>query len=153
MLQRRANIKLLMVPYSGGPAQALNDVIGGRVQMLIEGGTALVGAMQSGMLRAIAVGSDSRLAEFPDLAAAAETIPNFRSAGWLAMVAPAGTPENIIRKVSDDLKASLSNPEVRGKLAAVGSYARPMSPQDTTNFIQTEQRTWAPLLEDLERSQ
>jgi tripartite-type tricarboxylate transporter receptor subunit TctC len=153
MLQRRTNIKLLMVPYSGGPAQALNDVIGGRVQMLIEGGTALVGAMQSGMLRAIAVGSDSRLAEFPDLAAAAETIPNFRSAGWLAMVAPAGTPENIVRKVSDDLKASLSNPEVRGKLAAVGSYARPMSPQDTTNFIQTEQRTWAPLLEDLERSQ
>lgn len=121
--------------------------------MLIEGGTALVGAMQSGMLRAIAVGSDSRLAEFPDVAAAAETIPNFRSAGWLAMVAPAGTAENIVRKVSDDLKMSLSNPEVRGKLAAVGSYARPMSPQDTTNFIQTEQRTWAPLLEDLERSQ
>jgi tripartite-type tricarboxylate transporter receptor subunit TctC len=153
MLQRRTGIKLLMVPYSGGPAQALSDLMGGRVQMLIEGGTALIGAMQSGKLRVLAVGSETRLAEFPDLPAAAETVPNFRSAGWLAMVAPPGTPEPIVRKVSDDLRAVLSNPEVRSKLAAVGSYARPLSPQDTTNFIQTEQRTWGPLLEELSRSQ
>jgi tripartite-type tricarboxylate transporter receptor subunit TctC len=135
MLQRRAGIKLLMVPYSGGPAQAL------------------IGAMQSGKLHALAVGSQTRLAEFPDLPAVAETIPNFRSAGWMAMVAPSGTPDGIVRKVSDDLRIILSNPEVRSKLAAVGSYARPMSPQDTTNFIQTEQRTWGPLLEELSRAQ
>ena len=69
------------------------------------------------------------------------------------MVAPPGTPENIVRKVSDDLKIILDNPGVRSKLAAVGSYARPMSPQDTTDFIQTEQRTWGPLLEELSRGQ
>jgi tripartite-type tricarboxylate transporter receptor subunit TctC len=137
MLQRRTGIKLLMVPYSGGPAQAMSDLMGGRVQMLIEGGTALIGAMQSGKLTALAVGSDTRLAEFPELPAAAETIPNFRSAGWMAMTAPAGTLESIVQKVSDDLKAVLDNPEVRGKLAAVGSYARPMSPQETTRFIRT----------------
>ena len=152
MLQRRTGIKLLMVPYSGGPAQAMSDLMGARVQMLIEGGTALIGAMQSGKLHALAVGSDARLAEFPDLPAASETIPNFRSAGWLAMVAPTGTPEAIVRKVSDDLRTVLSNSEVRGKLATVGSYARPLSPQDTTNFIQTEQRTWGPLLEELARN-
>ena len=153
MLQRRTGIKLLMVPYSGGPTQALGDLIGGRVQMLIEGGTALVGAMQSGALQALAVGSQTRLAEFPDLPTAAETIPNFWSAGWLAMMAPKGTPDTIVRKVSDDLDIVLSNPEVRTKLAALGSYARPMSPQDTTQFIQTEQRTWGPLLEELARAQ
>jgi tripartite-type tricarboxylate transporter receptor subunit TctC len=102
-----------MVPYSGGPAQAMGDLMGGRVQMLIEGGTALVGAMQSGRLRVLAVGSEARLAEFPDLPTVAETVPNFRAAGWLAMVAPAGTPEPIVRKVSDDLKIVLSNPGVR----------------------------------------
>jgi len=53
--------------------------------------------------------------------------------------------------VSDDLNVILNNPEVRSKLAAVGSYARPMSPQDTTTFIQTEQRTWGPLLDELSR--
>ena len=153
MLQRRTGIKLLMVPYSGGPAQALGDLFGGRVQMLIEGGTALIGAMQSGKLQGLAVGSATRLAEFPDLPAAAETIPNFTSAGWLAMVAPLGTPENIVRKVSDDLKTVLNNPEVRSKLAAVGSYARPTSPQETTKFIQNEQRIWGPVLDDLSRGQ
>src|SRR5262249_61015524 len=50
LLQRRADIKLLMVPYAGGPAQALNDLMGGRVQVLIEGGSALAGAMQAGAL-------------------------------------------------------------------------------------------------------
>jgi len=153
MLQRRTGITLLMVPYSGGPAQAMGDLISGRVQMLIEGGSALIGAMQSGQLKALAVGSETRLAEFPDLPAVAETIPNFRSAGWLAMLAPSGTPDGIVRKVSADLRTVLDNPEVRGKLAAVGSYARPLSPQDTTLFIQTEQRTWGPLLEELARGQ
>jgi tripartite-type tricarboxylate transporter receptor subunit TctC len=152
MLQRRTGIELLMVPYSGGPAQAMSDLVSGRVQMLIEGGTALIGAMQSGKLRGLAVGSATRLVEFPDLPAAAETIPDFTSAGWLAMVAPAGTPEPIARKVSDDLRAVLNHPEVRSKLAAVGSYARPLSPQDTMNFIQAEQRTWTPLLEELARN-
>ena len=55
--------------------------------------------------------------------------------------------------LSDDLNVILNNPEVRSKLAAVGSYARPMSPQDTTTFIQTEQRTWGPLLDELSRGQ
>jgi tripartite-type tricarboxylate transporter receptor subunit TctC len=153
MIQRRTGIKLLMVPYSGGPAQAMGDIMGGRVQMLIEGGTALIGAMQSGKLHGLAVGSAKRLAEFPDLPAAAETIPNFTSAGWLAMVAPLGTPESIVRKVNDDLRSVLNNPEVKGKLAAIGSYTNPLSPQHTMKFIQTEQSTWTPLLEELARSQ
>ena len=153
MLERRAGIKLLMVPYSGGPAQAMSDLASGRVQMLIEGGTALLGAMQAGRLRGIAVGSERRLAEFPDLAAAAETLPDFRTAGWLALVAPLGTPESIVRKVSNDLQQLLNKPELRSKLAAVGSYTRGLAPADTTKFIQTEQQTWGPMLDDLARGQ
>ena len=90
---------------------------------------------------------------FPICPPAAETIPNFTSAGWLAMVAPLGTPEPIVRKVNDDLRTVLNNPEVRSKLATLGSYAHPLSPQDTTKFIQTEQQTWTPLLDELARSQ
>ena len=152
LLERRASIKLLMVPYSGGPAQAMSDLSSGRVQMLIEGGTALLGAMQAGRLRGIAVGSGSRLAEFPDLAAAAETVPEFRSAGWLALVAPLGTPDTIVRKVNDDLRQVLTRTEVRARLAALGSYTHPLSPAETEAFIQTEQRTWEPILDDLART-
>ncbi len=153
LLQSRADIKLLMVPYAGGPTQALNDVMGGRVQVLIEGGTALVGPMQAGNLRALAVGSESRLPEFPDLPAAAETIPEFRAAGWLAMVAPAGTSEGIVNRVSNDLRTILSSLEVKARLAAIGSYVRPTSPEEATAFIQREQRTWEPILEKVSRSQ
>jgi len=152
LLERRTAIKLLMVPYSGGPAQAMSDLASGRVQVLIEGGTALLGPMQAGRLRGIAVGSESRLAEFPDLPAAAETVPGFRTAGWLALVAPLGTPGDIVRKVNADLRQVLSEGQVRTKLAALGSYTHPLSPDDTTAFIQSEQRTWGPILDDLARS-
>jgi tripartite-type tricarboxylate transporter receptor subunit TctC len=153
LIQRRTGIKLQMVPYSsGGPAQALTDLISGRVHMLIEGGPALIGSIQSGKLTAIAVGSEARLAEFANLPAASETIPGFRSAGWLAMVAPNGTPDAIVKKVSDDLRVILTNPEVRARLAALGSYARPLSPQDTISYITKEQSTWAPILEELAKS-
>lgn len=151
LLERRTSIKLLMIPYSGGPAQAMSDLASGRVQVLIEGGTALIGAMQAGRLRGIAVGSEKRLAEFPDLPAASETVPDFRTAGWLALVAPLGTPADIVRKVNTDLRDVLTRPEVRSKLAALGSYTRPLSPSDTVQFIQAEQRTWGPVLDDLAR--
>jgi tripartite-type tricarboxylate transporter receptor subunit TctC len=127
--------------------------LGGRVQVLIEGGTALVGAMQAGNLRALAAGSDTRLPEFPDLPTAAETIPEFRSTGWLAMVAPAGTPESIVRKASDDLRKVLTSPDIKARLAGIGSYVRPTSPQETVEYIRREQRTWEPILERLSRSQ
>jgi len=109
--------------------------------------------MQSGRLRGIAVGSERRLAEFPDLPAAAETLPDFRTAGWLALMAPLGTPENIVSKVSSDLAKLLARPELRTKLAALGSYTRGFAPADTQKYIQTEQQTWGPILEDLARSQ
>jgi tripartite-type tricarboxylate transporter receptor subunit TctC len=152
LLERRSNIKLLMIPYSGGPAQAMSDLTTGRVQVLIEGGTALIGAMQAGRLRGIAVGSERRLAEFPDLPAAAETVPGFRTAGWLALVAPLGTPKEIVQKVNADLKQVLTEPTVRTKLAALGSYTHPLSPSETAAFIQNEQQTWGPILDDLARS-
>jgi tripartite-type tricarboxylate transporter receptor subunit TctC len=149
LLERRTRIKLLMVPYSGGPAQAMGDLASGRVQVLIEGGSALIGAMQAGRLRGIAVGSERRLTEFPDLPAAAETVPDFRSAGWLALVAPVGTPDDIVRRANSDLRQVLNQPEVRAKLAVLGSYTHPLSPADTVKFIQSEQRTWGPILDDL----
>ena len=108
-LQQLAGIRLLMVPYLGGTAQALNDVISGRVPMVIDGYPPLAGALQSGTIKALAVGSTARLPEFPDLPIAAETLPGFNVCGWLALVAPVGTPDAIVRKLSDDLSAAVSH--------------------------------------------
>jgi tripartite-type tricarboxylate transporter receptor subunit TctC len=153
LLQSRADIKLLMVPYAGGPSQALNDLMGGRVHMLIEGGSALAGAIQAGTLTPLAVGSDKRLPEFPDLPTAAETVSGFTAAGWIALAAPIGTPETVVRKVSEDLRKVLAEAEVRNRLAAIGSYVRPSTAAEATAFIQAEQRMWNPLLEQLTRNQ
>ena len=153
LIQRRAGIKLLMVPYaSGGPAQAIGDLTTGRVHMLIEGGSALIGSIEAGSLTSIAVGTDARLAEFPDLPTAAETLPGFRSVSWLAMMAPSATPETIVRKVSADLRTVVLNESIRKRLATLGSYSRPLSPEDTVKHIQQEQQTWGVILEDIARA-
>ena len=147
LLQERADIKLLPVPYTGGPAAALGDVAGGRVSMIIEGYSGIVGSVKAGAVRLIAVASPERLPEFPDLPTVAETIPGFSAAGWQVLVAPLGTPQPIISKVSADLSKVVSDPDFKKRLATVGSYSRAMTPEQALAFVQKEQQTWLPLLE------
>jgi tripartite-type tricarboxylate transporter receptor subunit TctC len=146
LLQSRADIKLLMVPYTGGPAHAISDVISGRVAFIIEGYSGIAGAIESGAVKAIAVASAKRLAEFPNLPTVAETIPGFQATGWQVVVAPLRTPETIIRKVSEDLRKVVTDPELQKKIATRGSYARAMSPAEATEFVQAEQRMWQPVV-------
>jgi tripartite-type tricarboxylate transporter receptor subunit TctC len=147
LLQVRADIKLQMVPYSGGSAQAIGDVMSGRIPVIIEGYTGLAGAFQSGALKALAIASAQRLPGLPDLPTVAETLPGFIASGWQAVVAPRGTPEAIVNKVSEDLRMVLNAPEYRDKLATRGSYARAMSPAEVTAFVHDQQRMWQPALE------
>jgi len=147
LLQIRADIKLQMVPYTGGSAQALADVLGGRIAMVIEGYTGLSGAFQSGQLKALAVASPQRLPSVPNLPTVAETIPGFIATGWQVVVAPRGTPEAIINKASADLRAVLTKPDIKGKLAARGSFVRPMSPNEVLTYIRDQQTLWKPALE------
>jgi tripartite-type tricarboxylate transporter receptor subunit TctC len=147
LLQSRAGIKLLIVPYTGGPAHAISDVVTGRVGFIIEGYSGIAGAVQSGSVKAIAVASEKPLAEFPDLPTVAETIPGFSATGWQVLVAPIGTPEVIIRKVSEDLRKVVTDPDLKQKIAVRGSYTRAMSPAEATAFVQAEQRKWRPTME------
>jgi tripartite-type tricarboxylate transporter receptor subunit TctC len=92
LLQNRAGIKLEAVPYAGGPAAALTDVIGGRVPLIIEGYSGLAGAIQAHSINVLAVASAHRLPDFPDVPTVAETLPGFAAGGWQGIVAPLGTP-------------------------------------------------------------
>jgi tripartite-type tricarboxylate transporter receptor subunit TctC len=151
-LQQRTGIKLLMVPYLGGTSQALNDVISGRVPMVIDGYPPLAGVLQSGAIRALAIGSTKRLPDFPDLPATVETLPGFSPGGWLALVAPVGTPDAIVRKLSGDLRAAVLDPTTKTKLETTGNYPNPMSPSELLAFIRAEQQTWKPVLEEIARN-
>jgi tripartite-type tricarboxylate transporter receptor subunit TctC len=151
-LQQRAGIKLLMVPYLGGTSQALNDVISGRVPMVIDGYPPLAGALQAGSIRALAIGSNKRLSDFPGLPTTAETLPGFSPGGWLALVAPVGTPDAIVHKLSNDLREAVLDPATRTKLETTGNYPNPMSPSELQAFIQMEQKTWKPVLDEIARN-
>src|SRR5262245_48573837 len=149
LLQIRANIKLQMVPYAGGSAQSLADVTAGRVSLVIEGYAGLAGAYQSGQLKALAVASEKRLPHLPDVPTVAETLPGFVAVGWQCVVAPVGTPDAIVRKISDDLRAVLTDPEIRDKLAARGAYVHPATPTEAQAFVRGQQELWKPALEHI----
>ena len=150
LLQMRTGIKLLMVPYSGGPSHALSDIIGGRVPLVIEGYAGLASAFQGGSLKALATGAAQRLPDFPDLPAVAETLPGFNAVGWQVIVAPVKTPDAIVSKISNDLHAAMSQKEIQAMLGKRGSYARPMLAAETIAFIHAEQKQWEPVFKQLD---
>jgi len=147
LLQEQAGIKLLPVPYTHGPAAALGDVAAGRVSLIVEGYSGIIGAVKAGQVKLIAVASPQRLPEFPDLPTVAETIPGFAAAGWVVLLAPVGTPEPVIGKASADLAKALSDPDIKTKLATTGSYTHPMTPDQVLAFVAKQQQTWLPVLQ------
>jgi tripartite-type tricarboxylate transporter receptor subunit TctC len=147
LLQSRTGTKLQLVPYAGGPAQAMNDVISGRVQLVLDGYAGLAGAIKGNLIKGLAATSLERLPGFENLPTVAETIPNFFVGAWNVMLAPVGTPDAIVRKVNADLRVALDDPDVKSKLAANGGFPRYMTPEQVTAFVQSEQKTWRPILE------
>lgn len=147
LLQLRTGIKLQMVPYSGNSAQAIADVYAGRIPIIIEGYTGLVSAFQSGNLLPLAIGAAQRLPTLPDLPTISETVSGLIASGWQAVLAPNGTPAQMISKASEGLRAALNMADVSGPLAERGSFARPMSPEEVTAFIRDQQELWKPAIE------
>jgi tripartite-type tricarboxylate transporter receptor subunit TctC len=152
LLASRASIKLQVVPYTGGPAAALTDVIGGRVPLIIEGYSGLAGAIQAHSIVPLAVASRHRLSDFPDLPTVAETLPGFAAGGWQGIVAPLGTPDPAIQKVNVALKTAMAEPDLAKQLALRGAYVDAMTPPEVTEFVSAQQTQWKPVLEAFEAS-
>jgi tripartite-type tricarboxylate transporter receptor subunit TctC len=114
--------------------------------MIIEGYSGIVGAVKAGQVKTIAVASVHRLSQFPNLPTVAETVLGFQATGWQVLLAPLSTPRPIISKVSADLRKVVSSQEFQDKLANVGSYTRPMTPEQVLAFVKKEQDTWLPVL-------
>jgi tripartite-type tricarboxylate transporter receptor subunit TctC len=147
LLDNKAGIKLQVVPYTGGPAAALTDVIGGRVPLIIEGYSGLAGAIEAKTLIPLAVASSRRLADFPDLPTVAETFPGFTAGGWQGIVAPLKTPTAAIEKFNGALNKVLAQADLAKQLAARGAYVNPLSPADTNSFVNAQQAQWKPVLD------
>jgi tripartite-type tricarboxylate transporter receptor subunit TctC len=151
LFQVRTGVKLQLVPYAGGPAQAMNDVMSGRVHLVLDAYAGLAAALKGDLIKGLADTALERLPGFEDLPTVAETISGFFVGAWTVMLAPVGTPDAIIRKVHADLRTALEDPEVKTKFAANGAFVRHMTPEQVTEFVQSEQKTWRPILEQVNR--
>jgi tripartite-type tricarboxylate transporter receptor subunit TctC len=145
LFRMRSGIELTFVPYPGAP-QGLQDVVGGRVPMIVNSMGALSGALKGGQIKALAVTSSRRLPNLPDLSTVAEMLPGYEATGWFVMVAPAGTPEEIVRQVRQDLRSALEHPELKQRLEALAVYTRAMSPAELDAYIRNEQELWKPVI-------
>ncbi len=153
LLQHEAGVKFLLVPYTGGPSHAVSDVATGRVNMIIEGYSGIAGPARSGAIKLIATAAAKRLADFPDVPTVAETIPGFQATGWAILVAPLGTPQAIVAKISADLKTATSKPDLQAQLSKLGAYANPMDAAEANAFVNKQQAIWQPVLTEIAEQQ
>jgi tripartite-type tricarboxylate transporter receptor subunit TctC len=144
MLKGAAKIDVTFVPYPGAP-QGLQDVLGGRVSMMVEGIAAFIGPMASNSVKPLAVTSRARLPNYPNLATVAETLPGFQSRGWFVVIAPAPMPDDVVRKINADLRTVLDQSEVRARFETGATYVRHMSPVETGKYIRDEMDAWRPI--------
>jgi tripartite-type tricarboxylate transporter receptor subunit TctC len=146
MLKQRAGIDMTFVPYPGFAA-GLTDLKGGRISVIFESLSALAGAVQDGSVKLLAVASDQRLPQFPDVPTVAETLPGFQATGWLALLARTGTVDSIVQTLSTALRASLADPGLQKKFTDLATLATPMSPAEMQVFIQREEKNWIPVIQ------
>jgi tripartite-type tricarboxylate transporter receptor subunit TctC len=124
--------------------------MGGRVQVIMDGLPSLAGSISGGTLKLLAVGSAQRLPNRPDTPTIAETLPAIpRALGFFALMGPPGMPESIARKVSEDLRAVLSEQGTKTRFEDIASYINPMSPAELRTYIRTEQALWKPVIEQM----
>jgi tripartite-type tricarboxylate transporter receptor subunit TctC len=141
-----AGVKLTHVPYKGGP-QAIGAVISGEVALGFTGLPVAIPQIRAGKVRALAVTAATRTATLPQVPTVAESgVPGYEHSIWAGVFAPAGTPQPIVAKVSEDLSRVLKDVEVRKKLAELNVEIAGSTPESFTKFFKVEIDKWAGLL-------
>ncbi len=143
MLKTAAGIQLVHVPYKGAPA-AVNDLLTGRIQVMVEALLLLGQHIQSGKIRPLAVASAKRHPQLPDLPTVAEAgLPGYEAIAWMGLVAPRGTPAEVIKRLNLELVKALQTKEVRDGLSNQGLQPASSSPEEFTAFIAAESARWS----------
>src|SRR5215212_11606560 len=141
-----AGIQLVHTPYTGA-APAVNDLLGGHVQLMFADVPVLLGNIQSGKLRALAVGSSTRIASLPSVATTAELgMPQVEADNWYGLVAPVATPQPILAKLHTSASEALRSPEVKDKLAAQAVIAVGNSSAEFAAYVKSEIDRWGQVI-------
>lgn len=138
---------LVHIPYRGA-APAVSDVISGQVQLIFTGAPALMGHIRSGQIRALAVSSPKRVEALPDVPTVAEVtgIKGFEADQWYGLVAPAGTPKDIIAKLNKHVNDALRSEAMKTRLNTEGAIATPTTPDEFGKLIANDIERWRPVI-------
>jgi len=136
------------VPYKGSAAIA-TDVIGGQVQVGIDGITGLAPHVRSGRLRLLAITNRARVPLWPDTPTAGEAVPGYESGGWFGYVAPARTPRNIILRMNEEINRAIVLPDISEKLVGAGLIIVTESPEYFANLIKSDYAKYGKLTRDI----
>ena len=142
LLNDLAGIDMLHVPYKGS-GQAISDLVGGHIKVMISGMASTLPQVRSGKLVGIVTTGIKRTPATPDIPTIAETFPGFESSSWFGVLAPAGTPKPIITRLNADIHKSLQDPAVAKRLAAVGFEITYGTPEEFSAYIKSEIKKWA----------
>lgn len=143
LFKQLTGVDMTHVPYRGS-APALNDLIGGNVDVMFDNLPSCIEHVRAGNLRALAVTSAARSPALPDQPTLAESgLPGFEASSWFALFAPKGTPPEITKKLNEEVLKALASPELKKRFADVGGEARAMSPDDLMAFVRAEHAKWA----------
>jgi tripartite-type tricarboxylate transporter receptor subunit TctC len=146
LLKSVAKINITHIPYKGsGPA--LNDVLGGQIDMLITAAPTVAAFIESGKLRAIAVASDKRIPMMPSIPSAAESgLPEFKVSNWFGITAPRGRPVEIQKSLHAKVQEMLKNPAILKNLESAGAIPAEMGPEEFGKKLASETQRWTTLL-------
>lgn len=146
LFKARTGLKTQHIPYKGS-APAVTDLIGGQVQFMFDNMPASWPHVQSGKLKALAVTTRARSATAPELPTMEESgVTPFDVSSWFGLIAPKGTPREVIDKLNKVMNEAFDKPEVKEAYAKLGAVAEKNSPADFSRFIQSEVKSWAPIV-------
>jgi tripartite-type tricarboxylate transporter receptor subunit TctC len=147
LFRRAAGIKINHIPYRGG-GLALTDVMAGQVKFYFANGSAAVGLIQGGKLKAIAHTGKGRLLSLPDIPPMSDTLPGFEGYDWNGVFVPHGTPEAIVQKLNAGLNAALISPQVSARFAELNIQSRQNTPEEFRVYVEGQMELWSRVVKD-----
>ena len=143
-----AGVDIQHVPYKGG-AQAITDVMGGQVAMMIDVMPNVYPHIKSGKVRALAISTVARSPAAPDLPTIAESVPGFEVTAWDAVFAPPGTPKPIVDRLNAAVRKALDDPAIKETLLARGTVTVAGTPDDLARFVTSENARWGKVVKQI----
>ena len=148
LLKSLTKTYMVHIPYRGA-VPALTDLMGGQIQLFFDAATGLIAQGKAGRVRLIGVSSDRRLPAVPDVPTFIEQgFAGFTGSTWAGMLAPAATPKDIVKRMSEEVGRIIRSEETRARLDAMGTFAAGSTPEEFDAFIAAETTKWARVIKD-----